>query len=93
MLQLLLQATLALEHRVSSWFEQRSGAGWLFLRYFSAWLILFGSKLVMLGAIDRILGEGIHFAGAMHGVLAFVVVVAAMLLAEELIARLYKKLA
>ncbi len=93
LLQLLLQATLALEHRVGGWFDQRKGFHWTFLRYFSAWLILFGSKFVMLGAVDRILGEGLHFAGAMHGVLAFIVVVAGMLIAEELITRIYRSLA
>lgn len=93
LLQLLLQATLALEHRVGSWFDKREGFHWTFLRYFSAWLILFGSKFVMLGAVDRIVGEGLHFAGAMHGVLAFIVVVAGMLIAEELITRVYRRLA
>jgi hypothetical protein len=93
LLQLLLQATLALEHRVGKWFDRRSGGLWSFLRYFSAWLILFGSKFVMLGAVDRVLGDSIHFAGAMHGVLAFIAVVAGMLIAEELVTRFYRRLA
>ncbi|WOJ96324.1 hypothetical protein R0137_13855 [Congregibacter brevis] len=93
LLQLLLQATLALEHRVGGWFDDRSGFHWSFLRYFSAWLILFGSKFVMLGAVDRVLGEGIHFAGAMHGVVAFILVVVGMLAAEELVTRIYRRLA
>ncbi|WOJ93619.1 hypothetical protein R0135_00280 [Congregibacter variabilis] len=93
LLQLLLQATLALEHRVGGWFDQRSGNLWRFLRYFSAWFILFGSKFVMLGAVDRVLGDSIHFGGAMHGVLAFIAVVAGMLIAEELVTRVYRRLA
>ena len=47
----------------------------------------------MLGAIDRVLGDAVHFAGAMHGVLAFLVVVVAMLAAEELLIRIHRKLA
>lgn len=47
----------------------------------------------MLGAVDRVLGEGIHFAGAMHGVLAFILVVVGMLAAEELVTRIYRRLA
>lgn len=93
LLQLLLQVTLALEHRVGEWFDKRSGGVWRFLRYFSAWFILFGSKFVMLGAVDRVLGDSIHFAGAMHGVLAFIAVVAGMLIAEELVTRVYRRLA
>ena len=65
---------------------------WTIGRYLSAWLILFGSKFVMLGAIDRILGEGVHFLGPMHGVGAFIWTVVAMLAAEELVTRIYRKL-
>jgi hypothetical protein len=92
LLQLLLQATLTLEHHVAGYFTPRDGALWTFLRFFSAWLILFGSKFVMLGVIDRVLGERLHFAGPMHGVIAFIVVIVAMLAAEELLARLYRRL-
>ena len=91
LLQLLLQATLILEHRVAGLFEGRSGA-WILLRYFSAWLILFGSKFVMLGVIDRVLGERLHFGGPLHGVIAFIGVIVAMLAAEELFNRIYASL-
>jgi hypothetical protein len=93
LLQLLLQATLALEHTVAGLFDRKSGVAWTFLRFLSAWLILFGSKLIMLGAIDRIFGDAVHFSGTMHGVVAFIVVVVAMLAAEELVTRIYRKLA
>ena len=91
LLQLLLQATLILEHRVAGLFEGRSGA-WTLLRYFSAWLILFGSKFVMLGVIDRVLGERLLFGGPLHGVIAFIGVIVAMLAAEELFNRIYASL-
>ncbi|MEO1080399.1 MAG: hypothetical protein AAFY29_12650 [Pseudomonadota bacterium] len=92
LLQLLLQATLTLEHRVAALFDARDGAAWTALRFFTAWLILFGSKFVMLGVIDRVLGERLHFAGPMHGVVAFIVVIVAMLAAEEVLARVYRRL-
>ncbi|MFT7288824.1 MAG: hypothetical protein ACI87W_002947 [Halieaceae bacterium] len=92
LLQVLLQGTLILEHRVAGWFYKKEGAAWGFLRYFSAWLILFGSKFVMLGAIDRVMGDAVQFHGSMHGVLAFIVVIVAMLGAEELFARFYRRL-
>ncbi|MEM6773993.1 MAG: hypothetical protein AAF640_04045 [Pseudomonadota bacterium] len=92
LLQLLLQATLTLEHRVAALFDAREGAAWTALRFFTAWLILFGSKFVMLGVIDRVLGERLHFAGPIHGVVAFIIVIVAMLAAEEVLARVYRRL-
>lgn len=89
LLQLLLQATLVLEHRVGALFAGRGGSLWTFLRFFSAWLILFASKFVMLGVIDRVLGDALHFGGPLHGVVAFIGVIVVMLVAEETIARIY----
>ena len=92
LLQLLLQATLTLEHSVGSWFEQRSGALWKTLRFFSAWVILFGSKFVMLGAISYFMGDSVHFEGPLHGAGPFIWTVVAMLLAEELVTRAHRSL-
>lgn len=92
MLQLLLQLTLTLEHKVASCFDNRQGKFWRFLSLTSAWFVLFASKFVMLGAIDKILGDGIHFAGAMHGVVTFIAVVAGMLVAEGLVSQIHQGL-
>ena len=93
LLQVLLRATLALEHRVAVYFSTRPGRSAKVMRYLSAWLILFGSKFVMLGAIDRVFGDAVHFSGPLHGVIAFIVVVIAMLAAEELAVRMHQRLA
>ena len=90
LLQVLLKATLALEHKVAGYFSSRSGAMAKFLRFFTAWLILFGSKFVMLGAIDFAFGDDVAFTGPLHGVVAFIVVVVVMLVAEEMAVRLYR---
>ena len=90
LLQVLLKATLALEHKVAGYFSSRSGAMAKFLRFFTAWLILFGSKFVMLGAIDFAFGDDVAFTGPLHGVVAFIVVVVVMLVAEEIAVRLYR---
>lgn len=92
LLQVLLQATLALEHRVALFFKQKPGGLAKVLRYFSAWLILFGSKFVMLGAIDLAFGDGVIFSGPLHGVVVFIIVIVAMLVAEELAVRVYRRL-
>ena len=92
LLQVLLQATLALEHRVAAYFKSKSGATAKGLRLFFAWAILFGSKFVMLGAIDLAFGDEVLFSGPLHGVVAFIVVVVAMLAAEEIVTRIYRRL-
>lgn len=93
LLQLLLKATLALEHRVAGYFNEKTGTTAKVMRYLSAWLILFGSKFVMLGAIELAFGDEVRFAGPLHGVVAFIVVVVVMLVAEELATRIFRRLA
>ncbi|MEL7450054.1 MAG: hypothetical protein AAFN78_12650 [Pseudomonadota bacterium] len=92
LLQLLLKLTLAIEHRVAAVFKGRSGAAPKVLRVLSAWAILFGSKFVMLWAIQFAFGHRVAFEGAYHGVVAFIVVVLTMVAAEEAIARLVRRL-
>ena len=92
LLQLLLQATLALEHRVAAFFKSKSGGFAKFMRFFTAWLILFGSKFVMLGVLDFAFGDDLLFTGPLHGVVAFIAVIVAMLVAEELVQRIYRRL-
>ncbi|NOR55437.1 MAG: hypothetical protein GQ531_04460 [Sulfurovum sp.] len=62
-------------------------------RILSTWFVLFGSKFVMLGVLQFIFSDNIIFAGAYHGVVAFIVVVLVILLVEYLVARLFKALA
>jgi len=92
LLQLLLKLTLLLEHRVAAFFNARSGGFARFMRFFCAWLILFGSKFVMLWAIDLAFGDDVLFGGPLHGVAAFIAVVIVMLAAEEGALRIYRRL-
>jgi hypothetical protein len=92
LLQVLLKSTLALEHRVALYFKSKPGRCAKFMRFLTAWLILFGSKFVMLGLIDFVFDDGVSFTGPVHGVLAFIAVVVAMLIAEDLVARFYSRL-
>jgi len=92
LLQVLLKATMAVEHWVAGYFNAKSGGFARFLRFFCAWLVLFGSKFVMLWAIDIAFGADVEFTGPAHGVVAFIVVVVVMLAAEELAVRIYRRL-
>ena len=92
LMQFLLKGTLALEHRVAGYFNSKDGKLAKFMRYFSAWFILFASKFVMLGLIDLMFGDEVYFGGPLHGILAFFVVVFAMLGAEEGVVRFTRSL-
>lgn len=92
-LQGLLQATMRLEHGVAHFFNQRSGATAKFLRYFTAWAILFSSKFVILEAVIFASRGAIAFHGPVHGVVAFISLILAMLVAEQAVLRLYRRLA
>jgi hypothetical protein len=92
LLQVLLKITLAIEHRVADYFNAKTGAMAKFMRYVSAWAILFGSKFVILIAINLAFGDDVYFGGPVHGVIAFIAVVIVMLGAEEAIVRLHRRL-
>ena len=92
-LQALLKGTIAVEHRVLARFKGKEGGGWKALKLFVAWLILFGSKFVILEALSLIFGKDVHFTGVFHGLLWLILVAVTMVVVEELIVRFYRRLA
>jgi hypothetical protein len=92
LLQILLKVTIAIEHWVAGYFKARPGGMMTFLRYFTAWLILFLSKFVILEALSFAFGDKVRFEGRFHGLLTLIVVVVVMLVAEEVIVRIYRRL-
>lgn len=92
LLQILLKVTIAIEHIVAKFFNARPGGFMTFMRFFCAWLVLFGSKFVILEALSMAFGDQVRFSGAFHGIITLIVVVVVMLLAEEIIVRLYRRL-
>jgi hypothetical protein len=92
-LQILLKLTIIAEHSVLALFKGKTGIAWTGLKFFCAWLILFGSKFVILEALSFIFDKDVHFTGVLHGLLWVIVVAVTMVVAEELVMRLYRKLA
>lgn len=92
LLQILLKLTIAVEHRVMDFFKARPGALMTFLKYFFAWVVLFGSKFVILEALTLAFGDNVRFEGKFHGIVPLIVVIIAMLVAEEATVRFYRKL-
>ena len=93
LLQALLKLTIAVEHRVGGYFKARTGGLMTFLRFFCAWLVLFLSKFVILEALSFAFGDSVRFEGLFHGLLTLIIVVVVMLVAEELMVRLFRRLA
>jgi len=93
LLQVLLKGTIWLEHKAMDLFKGKKGGWNTFLKYFLAWLILFGSKFVILEALAQAFGKNVHFGGMWHGIITLIVVVMVMLLAEEIMVRVYRRLA
>jgi hypothetical protein len=91
-LQILLKLTIWAEHKVADFFNARKGGFNRFMRFFGAWVVLFGSKFVILEAIVFFFGDKVRFEGRFHGIITLIVVVVVMLLAEELVLRFYRRL-
>ena len=92
LLQIMLQASIALEHHVGSFVQERAGAHGRKARIFSAWAVLFVSKLVILEALSFTFGDEVQFIGIYHGLIPFLTIVIAMLAAEAVMRRIYHAL-
>jgi len=92
-LQILLKATIIAEHRVLARFKGKAGTAWKALKLSVAWLILFGSKFVILEAMTLVFGDRVRFEGLFHGIVWLIGVVLTMVIVEELVVRFYRKLA
>jgi hypothetical protein len=92
-LQILLKATIWAEHRVLARFKDKTGVAWKTAKYFTAWLILFGSKFVILEALSFVFEKDVHFEGVLHGLVWLIIVVVTMVVVEELVVRFYRRLA
>jgi hypothetical protein len=92
LMQVLLKATLALEHRVADHFKKKEGRRAKVMRGITTYAILVLSKFVILEAFNWVFGERVMFTGPWHGLVAFVVLVAAILLAEFIVGYIYRRL-
>ena len=93
LLQVLLKLTIDFEHRIENHFEEKTGIKAKIQRLFLAWAIMFGSKFVIIEAVDIAFGDRVVFSGPFHGMAAFILLVIVMLIAEYAIVKLYHSLA
>jgi len=90
LLQVLLKLTIVVEHWVAAFFNARPGGFNRFMRFFMAWVVLFGSKFVILEAVVLAFGDRLRFGGPFHGVVALIVVVVVMLVVEAVLVKVYR---
>jgi hypothetical protein len=88
LLQVLLRLTLHIEHRIADYFKKKGGKGAKAKRFLAAWIVLFGSKFVILEAIDIVFGDRIVFGG----IIPFIVVVIAIIITEATLSKIYAML-
>ncbi|USD43927.1 hypothetical protein J4N42_17405 [Vibrio sp. SCSIO 43135] len=89
LLQLLLKLSIGLEHKLANYFKTKPGTGAKVMRGISTYIILVGSKFVMLEAINLMFGDKVQFTGPLNGVVAFFAVVFVILISEITVSRIY----
>ena len=88
LLQVLLRATLHVEHKTADYFKAKGGKVATGKRLIASWIVLFGSKFVILWAIDFVFGETVLFGG----VIPFIVVVVTIIVVEAILSKIYAML-
>jgi hypothetical protein len=88
LLQVLLRLTLHVEHRIADYFKAKGGKGAKAKRLFASWIVLFGSKFIILEAVDIVFGDHVEFGG----VIPFIVVVIAIIITEAILSKIYTML-
>lgn len=88
LLQALLRITIRIEHRISAFFNKLTGWYFKVLKVICLWLVLFGSKFVILEAIELAFGEEVLFLGPFHGIITLIVVIVTMIIAENLVVKI-----
>lgn len=83
LLKILLEIILKLEHRVSDAFK-----AYRILRILLVWLILFGSKFLILEIVDIVFGEHVELGKFLD----VIVLVIALMVAREVFQRIYVSL-
>ena len=83
LLQAMLKATLALEHRLAAFFSKQTRPGTTALRVLTTWVLLVASKVIILETVNIVFGDDVDFGG----LLPFIVLIIVMLAAEAIIER------
>ncbi|WP_394133252.1 hypothetical protein [Shewanella maritima] len=89
LLQLLLKLSIGLENRLAQYFSTKPGKSAKIYRGICSYIILVGSKFVMLEAINLLFGDKVQFTGPFNGIVAFFAVIFTILIAEIIVGKIY----
>jgi len=92
LLQVLLQVTIAIEHRIADYFKQKPGKWAVTARVLSTIFIVIGSKFGILWAISAAFGDSVLFTGPKHGLVAFYAVAIVIVVTEQIFFKIYRSL-
>ncbi|GIU11436.1 MULTISPECIES: hypothetical protein [unclassified Shewanella] len=85
----LLKLSIKTEHMVAAFFKAKPGRAAKVYRGISTYIILVGSKFMILEAINVMFDEKVSFSGPFNGVVAFFAVVFTILIAEFAVGKIY----
>ncbi|MEH6452928.1 MAG: hypothetical protein V7782_07785 [Psychromonas sp.] len=92
LLQLLLKLSIAGEKKLANYFKNKPGTAPKVYRALCTWAILFFSKIIMLEAVNLAFGQEVIFSGPVNGMVAFFVMIFAILIAEFIVSKIYYSL-
>ena len=92
LLQVLLQVTVGIEHRIADYFKQKPGKWAVTARVLLTLVVLIGGKFVILWAIKTAFGDSVSFTGPKHGLIAFYGLVIAIVVAEQIFFKIHRTL-
>ena len=93
LLQFLLQVAIKIEHYTDSFFKNTSSKKDKILRITSTLVVLFISKIAIMEAINIVFGKSVVFGGIIHGIITFIIVVITIIVAEQILLKIYRSLA
>ncbi len=89
LLQLLLKVSIGAEHKLANYFKSKPGTAPKVYRAITTYIILVGSKIIMLEAVNLIFDDAITFTGPLNGIVAFFALIFGILIAEFIVSKIY----
>ena len=83
---------IKMESKAADYFKSKSGVKAKVLRGISSYIILVGGKFLLMGVIAVLFGDLVKFSGPLHGAVAFIGLVTAVLVADGIVKKIYTSL-
>ncbi len=77
------------EKKAATYFKTKSGVSPKIMRGVTSYILLVGGKFVIMGIIALLFGDRVTFTGPLHGAIAFIGVVTAVLVADGISKKIY----